>query len=250
MTDLDKLIPPSEPAQDILTTVLSAGVSAFPVGGGAVARVIDGAIAARAAERQHAYNVAVVAELNHIAERLDRSLTIADVIRSDEFISALSRTQREAAETASETKRARLARATVQSGPWSDVRASDRAAFLRLVAKYEDLHVWLLAYFADPAAWLDAHGLGYVYREGLSEVGAHVAEALGVGMEGSRSTEDIPYSVGDALDDLITDSTMSLVQLDGVVDDPFAPMITPRGRRFLEYLREDSPDHVEAPRDI
>ncbi len=114
MADFENLVPPHEPAEDTLTTVIGMGIDTIPLIGQAAGRLLDHAIAARAAQRRHEFDLAIVSELRRLAEDqgLD-ALTVADVVASDEFLATLARTQREAAETASESRRRRLALAAV-----------------------------------------------------------------------------------------------------------------------------------------
>lgn len=248
MTDLSALIPSHEPADDTLATVGGMALESIPLLGPLAGRALDHALATRERERRHEFDRAIVGELQRLAERMDETLTVADVVRSDEFFAALNYARRAAAETADDAKRQRLARAAAEAGPWSDFAASERAGFLRLVSKYDELHIWLLTYFADPVAWLDAHGLAHVHDGvNVGEIGEHVAEALDVGIPGDRQSDDVPHIVTDALEDLIGDNTMSLFSLASIRDRPFASQLTDRGRRFLAYLREESPADKPRP---
>lgn len=248
MTDLAALIPPHDPAEDAFATVGGMALDSIPLLGPLAGRALDHALATRERERRREFDVAVVAQLQSLAEGSEAVLTVADVVASDEFLAAITYTRRVAAETAEEAKRQRLALAAAQAGAWSDIAASERAGFLRLAAKYDELHIWLLAYFADPIRWLDAHGLTHVH-DGITvdDRGTQLAEALGLGPEGERSADDVPDVVQDALDELATDSVLSPIVLDMARDEPFAPQLTSRGRRFLAFLRETAPEHQEPP---
>ena len=101
MTDLDALVPPHEPAEDTLAFAGKAALSLVPVVGPLAAETLAHALETRQAERQHEFNVAIAQALTDAISRLDEAATIEDIVGSDEFIAAVTRAQRAAAETAS-----------------------------------------------------------------------------------------------------------------------------------------------------
>lgn len=245
MTDLASLIPSPEPAEDALITALGMGLDAIPVVGPMATRALDHAIAVRASERRHAYDLAVIAELRRLGEATHDGLTVADVVGSDEFLATLSRTQRQADETASQGKRQRLARATVSALSASTFSRVERAQFLRHVEEFEDLHVWLVNYFASPRAWLDAHGMSDVYSNPFGGTPLNPLERVFGAPESSWIAP--------------VESAISTLDGHGLVSVPPQNMTsmgmvetrtTDRGRRFLEYLRDDHPAETEPPTEL
>lgn len=245
MTDLENLVPSPEPAEDTIITALEVGLDAIPVIGPMATRVIDHALSVRADERRHDFDMAVIAELRRLAESVDNTLTVAEVLSSDDFAATLARTQRLAAETASETKRERLARATVGTLSSSAVSRVERAQFLRYIEEFEDLHVWLLGYFASPRAWLDAHSMSDVYT----------------GPTGGTVLDPFARIFGAPEADWITPVETAIATLDGygLVSVPRQHMTgsgmvetrtSDRGRRFLEHLHEDAPAGAEPPTEL
>ncbi|MBO0979280.1 hypothetical protein [Microbacterium sp. SD291] len=100
------------------------------------------------------------------AETLAHALESRQTQRQHEFIAAVTRAQRASAETASQQKRQRLAAAVANGGSWAPFAATEREQFTRLVDEFDALHIWLLHYFTNPRAWLQARDL---YRQGIFE---------------------------------------------------------------------------------
>lgn len=246
MTDLSGLIPPHEPAEDALATVGGMALDAIPLLGPLAGRALDHALAARERERRHEFDTTIVGEIQRLAERTEAAITVADVVNSDEFLATLARTRREAAETASTSKRQRLARAAVAAlDPNAPARA-ERESYLRLVTELDDLHIWLLAYFADPRAWLDRHGLLGTYENVASgNADGPLKHALG--------SLDIPFSesVEAALSDLerldLASVSPRVLRPMVTTDAMFQGRLSTRGRAFLTYLDEGDPADADPP---
>ncbi len=240
MTDLVSAVPPHEPADDTLAYVGKAAIGAIPLVGSIAAETLAHALDTRQAARQHDFNMQVAYALADALERLDENLTVEDVVDSDEFIAAITRAQRAAAETASQAKRRRLASAVVNGGSWAPFSASEREQFTRLVDDFDELHVFLLHYFTDPKSWLEAHDLfsqhSNIYMAG---VGRPLASALGA--PESEWKAPVTQAVADlartGLADVPLTTTMSA---DGV----FSPRTHQKGSRFLAFIGE--PPSVEA----
>ncbi|MEU4015813.1 hypothetical protein AB0E56_11165 [Microbacterium sp. NPDC028030] len=244
MTDLADLIPPHDPSEDTLAAVGGMALDAIPILGPLAGRALDHALAARERERRHEFDIGVVSALQQLAERSDTALTLADVVNSDEFLATLARVQREAAETASHTKRRRLARAAVSALDPSAPPRAERADFLRLIIELEDLHIWLLAFFADPRAWLDAHDLAHVYEN------SGLGSSPGVALEAALNYHDMTFSVSieAALDDLegrgLASAQLRTFMAQGGMVQPRA---SARGLALLQYLDEGNPAEAEPP---
>lgn len=240
MTELEALIPPHEPAEDTLATVGGIALDSIPLLGPIAGRALDHALAARERERRHEFDTAVVAEVQRLAERTRAALTVADVVNSDDFIATLARTRREAAETASRTKRQRLARAAVAALDPGALSRAEREDYHRLIADLDDLHIWLLAYFAGPRAWLDAHGLTHAYQQ-------ITAGSPQVHLETALAHFGVTFSapVVAALADLerlgLADVQERTLRNFSTASGMLEPRTTPRGRAFLAYLGDGSP---------
>lgn len=243
-------VPPHEPAEDAFVLAARAGLALIPGVGGLAGDVWAHSLDTRDKRQRHDYDIKVARALDLLVKRDRDAPSVDDIIASDEFLAAINFTRRVASETVSEAKRERLAQAAASSGPWSDFTSSERSGYLRLVAKYDELHIWLLAYFADPVAWLDAHELTHVHEDvTAAEMGTQIAWALDVGFGDERSPDDVPAVVQDALEDLAMDSVLSPILLQTIRDRPFAGQATSRGRRLLAYLRE-TPISVPVPSDL
>ncbi|MGM7671910.1 hypothetical protein [Microbacterium sp. A93] len=243
MTDLADLIPPHDPAEDTLATVGGMALDAIPLLGPLAGRVLDHALATRERERRHEFDTAIVDEVQRLAERTNAALTVADVVNSDEFLATLARTRREAAETASATKRQRLARAAASTlDPGAPERA-ERQHYLRLIIELEDIHIWLLAYFHDPRAWLDAHDLSHAYGNNFGGSGTGPLEAA---LEHFGMTLTQP--IEGALEELerralASPQLRSFMTQGGMVQT----RTTPGANAFLQYLGEGDPADAAPP---
>lgn len=241
MTDLVSAVPPHEPADDTLAYVGKAALGAIPLVGSIAAETLAHALDMRQAERQHDFNLKVAHALTEALERLDASLTVEDVVDSDEFIAAITRAQRVASETASLSKRRRLAAAVVNGGRWAPFSASEREQFARLVEDFGELHIFLLHYFADPKAWLDAHDLESAYRNiHMGSVSTALSAALGAPEDDWRAP--VTQAVNDLSSNGLADVPLrTLMSADGVI----ASRTSEKGRRFLTFL--DEPASATAP---
>lgn len=243
MTDLVAAVPPHEPAEDALAFTGKLALSAIPVVGPLAVETIAHALDSRQSRRQHDFNVSIARTLTSALERIDAAVSLEDVIGSDEFIAAITRAQRVAAETASESKRRRLAAAVVNGGSWAPFTASEREQFTRLVDDFTDLHVWLLHYFVDPKGWLDARGLSSSY-EGIyaGSVQGPLGAALGASEEGWL---DAVRQVSGDLDR----AALGSIPLSGMMTQggTVQPRTSEKGRRFLAFLNEPSSLDVEPP---
>lgn len=237
---LEPLIPPHEPASDALITVAGIAIDAIPIIGPMGTRALDHALATRDRERRLEFDRAVVAELQRQA---DSSLTVGDVVSSDEFLAALARGQRVAAEASSAAKRTRLAAAVASTVTDKTLSANERGGFWRYVEQYDDLHIWLLSFFSSPIDWLDAHGLSAAHERIR---GGTVAEPLTAALGSDpRSTP----TVRDAIEELQRDMMLGAFDLNTDRSDrgQFSPQTTNRGRRFLAFLHERAPHTAETP---
>ncbi|MBN8206997.1 hypothetical protein JF550_13670 [Microbacterium esteraromaticum] len=243
MTDLTNLIPSHEPSEDTLATVGGMALDAIPLVGPLAGRALDHALAMRERERRREFDLAIVGEVQRLAEQAETALTVADVVSSDEFLATLARTRREAAETASTTKRQRLARAAVSSlDPGAPSRA-EREGYLRLIIELDDLHIWLLSYFVHPRKWLETHDLAHTYANVSAGSPALPLEAA-LGHFGHTSSAPVENALAD-------------IQRRGLVDVPLRtfmsqsgmlqPRITSRGRALLHFLNQGNAADAVPP---
>ena len=243
MTDLDALVPPHEPAEDTLAFAGKAALSMVPVLGALAAETLTHALERRQAQRQHEFNVAIAQSLSTALEKLDETTRIEAIVGSDEFIAAVSRAQRAASETASHLKRQRLAAAVANGGSWSPFAASEREQFTRLVEEFDALHIWLLHYFTDPVAWLQAHDL---YQQHANVMMGGVDGPIGSALNVSPNVWDGP--VKQAAADLDRNGLASIplttmMSAQGI----FASRTSSKGRRFLAYINETDSTAMDAP---
>lgn len=243
MSDLDALVPPHEPAEGALAFAGKAALSVVPVIGPLAAETLAHALESKQAQRQHDFNVAIAAALTAAIERLDGSTTFEDMVSSDEFIAAITRGHRVAAETSSEQKRRRLAEAVVNGGSWAPFAEAEREQFTRLVGDFDALHIWLLHYFTDPAGWLQARDL---YQQHTNIVMAAIEDPLGSAFNVPQADWDGP--VRQAAADLDRNGLASIplttmMSAHGI----FAPRTSSKGKRFLKFINEPDSIVIDAP---
>ncbi len=242
MTDLEAAVPPHEPAEDTLALVGKMGLSAIPIVGQMAAETLAHALETRQAQRQHDFNVTIARALTAALERLDDSITIEEVVESDDFLAALTRAQRAASETSSESKRARLAAAVARSGSWAQFARSEREQFLRLAESFGDLHVWLLHYLDDGVDWLRSNNIPPL----------HTTEASNENP--LNQIFHVPLShwwgpVSQATDDLERERLVAIpTELADWPARQLSARTTPKGRHFLRFLAEPSGASAEPPR--
>ncbi|MFC4138486.1 MULTISPECIES: hypothetical protein [unclassified Microbacterium] len=152
MTDSDLTVPADGDAGEMTAHFVSSIVELVPGVGPTAARAIDYKMARRKAARDREFQIAVVAAIKKLWEESENRPSIEEVFDSDEYLAAFERCARAASETASETKRARLARAAASAVLLRGIKGTENDMFLELTERYSDLHVWLLAFYSDPAA--------------------------------------------------------------------------------------------------
>ena len=240
MTELDALVPPHEPSEDTFAFVGKAALSMVPIVGPLAADALAHALESRQAQRQHEFNVAIAHALSTALEKLDDATNIEDVMRSDEFIAGVTRAQRVAAETANQQKRRRLAAAVANGGSWAPFAATEREQFIRLVDEFDALHIWMLHYFSDPRAWLQARDL---YRQHENTVMGGIDGPLGTALAAHPNVWNGPVTQAAADLDrtgLASIPLTTMMSASGI----FGPRTSAKGRRFLAFI--DEPDSVAA----
>lgn len=234
MSDLRDKVPESDPDKDALQDYALTAVDALvPIFGGVAADLSRGVLARRADERQHAFNRAVAEEVVALAQLVD-GLTPESIVESDEFMAAFARGSRAAAETDSAAKRARLARVVARMGPWNDLAKERREYFFDLTGKYNDIHVFLLKYFVNPAEWLRKHDADFDPNSIMMGAVATVLERYVFPHEPNWRS--------------VVNPALGELQRDGMADVPLSTMMsgdgtiqnrtTIEGSAFLSFLAE------------
>lgn len=240
MSDLGNLVPPHEPAEDLLAFAGKSALSMIPLVGQLAADTLAHALETRQTERQHEFNLAIARALTEVTSQLQEAWSAEDILSSDDFIAAVTRAQRAAAETSSAQKRQRLAAAVAHSGSWAPFSVTEREQFTRLIIEFDALHIWLLHYFCGPAEWLQARGL--YARYGGIMTGSVVGPLESV-FGARRSVWGAP--VQQAAADLERNGLGSIpltatMGFSGI----FQARTSEKGQRFLLFLNE--PDSVNA----
>lgn len=246
MTDLDALVPPHEPADDTLAFAGKAVLSLVPIVGTLAAETLAHALEARQAQRQHDFNVEIARALTAVIEQLSEATTIEDIVASDEFIAAVTRAQRAAAETASLDKRRRLAAAVANGGSWAAFSTTEREQFTRLVDEFDALHIWLLHYFTNPSAWLQARDL---YQQHESIMMGGIVGPLESALSAPQNVWQ--GAVTQAAADLDRNGLASIplttmMSAQGIL----APRTSDKGHRFLTFIHEPDSTGANAPANL
>lgn len=229
MSDLISAVPPNDPDHDAVVDYSLIGVSFLPIAGQPIAELVRGSIARREAERQYDFNVKVATALDAL---VDRSVwTVESVLDSDDFMAAVSKGSRAAAETASDAKRERLAAAAAMSGPWFDMEPTRKMQFLDMVTRYEDIHVLLLTYFRDPRAWLAMNSNWQPGRYMTAGISTMLGEYV---FADAPSWQEV---VGPVLAEFVADG-VAQVPINTTMSESglLEPRTYPRGNDFLDYI--------------
>lgn len=241
MSDLSSQVPPFEPAEGALTAVGKGALGIVPGVGPIAAEALAYAMETRQAARQHDFDTLMAHALDDAIARLDNSVTLEDIVDSDEFVAAVTAARRAAAETASEGKRRRLAKAVTNAGVWASFSDSERSQFARLVISFEDLHVWLLHYLDDGIGWAAAHGIGLDGQYAASDENP-LTTILGVPL----SEWWPPFA--QAVADLERERLVAIQrELANAHDRELYARTTPKGRKFLHYLSEPASTEANPP---
>lgn len=243
MTKLEDLIPKQNRGQDAAVAAGKAALSVIPFVGPFASEGLSFALDGRQAKRQREFNKAVAHELNRVMESIPEPLTPEQLVESDEFCTAVTRAQRLASETASEDRRRWLAAAVANGGSWAPFSDTERQQFARLTEDLDPLHVWLLQYFQDPTAWLQAHNL---YERHSNIYMAGVETPLESAFNSNQSVWGGPVKQAAAELEragLASIPLGTIMSASGV----FSPRTSAKGTRFLLFINETDPAHSEAP---
>lgn len=243
MTELQDLVPEQNRGKDVAAAAGKAALAAIPFVGPFASEGLSFVLEGRQAQRQQEFNAAVARELDRVMGSISEPLTPEQLVESNEFCAAVTRAQRLAAETADEERRRWLAASVANSGSWAPFSETERQQFDRLVEDLDPLHVWLLHYFQDPAAWLQAHDL-YEQHSGLYMAGVETPLASALNASQSVWGEVVRQAAAEleraGLASIPLGTTMSA---SGV----FSRRTSARGSRFLLFIHETDSVHADAP---
>lgn len=243
MAGFDAEPPPHEPGKDHALFTVKAAVSLVPIAGPLVSETLAHVVNTRQAKRAHEFDVAVATALTTLFEQSENQINVEEVVDSDAFVAAVTRAQRAASETASAEKRRRLAAAVSNAGDWAPFSVAEREQFIRLVEEFGALHIWLLHYFVDPAAWLRAHDL---YEQHSNIYMGSITNPLQSALGASKS--EWFESVSQACADLDREGLASvplttMMSASGI----FEPRTAQKGSRFLAFIAEPNSAEAEPP---
>lgn len=244
--NLESAVPPHEPSEDALAFAGKTALNAIPIVGPMAAEALAHALDSRQAARRHEFDLLLARSLQDVLDQLDGALTIETVVNSDEFVAAVARAQRAAAETAGESKRRRLARAAVNDGSWAPFTRSERHQFVRLVRDFDDLHVFLLQYFTDPTAWLSTHGHQEVMA-GIFMAGVQTPFAAIFELPQAEWSGPVEQAVKDLKAAGLADIPLTtMMSTDGIL----ASRTNEKGRRFLSFIAASNLAEAKPPQQL
>ena len=243
MTELEDLVPKQNRGQDLAAGAGKAALSAIPFVGPIASEGLSLILDSRQAMRQQEFNTAVAHELSRVMASIAESLTPEQLIESDEFCAAVTHAQRLAAETASKDRRRWLAAAVANAGSWAPFSETERQQFGRLTEDLDPLHVWLLQYFKDPTAWLQAHDL-YAEHSNIYMAGVETPLESAFNANSSVWGEPVKQAAADLeRAGLASIPLGTMMSANGVL----SPRTSARGIRFLLFINEVDPAHADAP---
>lgn len=235
MTERDLALPAADEASDLSAHIGASLLELVPGVGPTAARALDFKMARRKAAREREFQVAVMGAIRDLWEESESRPRIEDLLDSDRFVAAFERCSRAAAETTSNGKRSRLARAAASAVFAGSLGDSEVETVLELTERYSDLHIWILTFYCDPEGWLKANGMGDAASQGIR--GGKRDEPLLAALDLEPRDMQIVRS---AIEDLQRDVMLAAFDLSESVGDrkQFAPQTRRRGRRLLRFLRE------------
>lgn len=245
MTDLNALLPDDENDSSGLAAHIGASIiELLPGIGPTAARALDFKVARRNSERDRRFQVAMIAEIKGLWESLKNRPSIEDVIDSDRFTAVFNRCSRAASQTTSETKRARLARAGAAAVLPGTIREAEVEVFLDYIDRYTDLHIWLVVFYCDPEAWLNANDLQDFANPRIR--GGKRKEPLDAAL---NLDSEAMFTVYDAIEDLQRDMMLGIFDLNEDVADrrQYEPQTRQRARRFLRFIGDEGRFDLERP---
>lgn len=244
--DLVAMVPAHEPAEELLAFAGQQALGVIPVVGSIAADTLAHALQARQAQRQHDFDVAIAGALTRVLTTIHDAPAVEDIVNSDEFVAAVTRAQRAAAETASADKRRRLAAAVANGGSWAPFSASEREQFTRLAEEFSPLHIWLLHYFVDPERWMTARGLFAQFSHvTMGTVQRPLQTALGAsGDLDDQWWEAVAQAAGDLeRNGLGRIPLATMMSSDGI----FESRTSDKGLRFLLFINEPASAEQDPP---
>lgn len=157
MTDrLSDQVPEFDPVQEGVNIAGMAGLELLPGIGGALSTIVGGALSSQAEQRNLRLFAMITNVVDDLASKVD-GLTVEGVVQNPRFLAAAEKVIRAAQETSDEEHRARLIGALRHAGPWSKQEKYSAERMTDLLTRIGPLHMFLLRFFADPAAWLAEH---------------------------------------------------------------------------------------------
>lgn len=244
MVDLDKHLSSETEEAEALGLHLGATLLDLVPGiGPALARALEFKVGRRAAEAERRFRVDLVAAIKEMWEKLEDRPNIEDVFDSDRFVATFAACTRAAAETSSESKRARLAKAAASAVLPSSLEETEIETNLRFVERYSDIHVWLLAFYCDPATWLRGNGMAAAADDRIR--GGRRDEPLNAALGSGAARMRV---VRDAIEDLQRDMMLVTFDLSESVGErqQFTGQTRRRGRRLLAFIDQEATE-MAAP---
>lgn len=240
--DLSDWTEPPDAVKGSLTAAGLGAIGAIPVAGAPLTAAIDAAVSHRHEKWLREGFSRVAARLRAL-EEAGTGPSVQDVLDSDEFIAACAAVSQDLQRTASEEKRRRLADVLTKMGPWGPEDAETRRQFFSYVESYDEPHMLMLDFFADPVGWIRRGTPAY---DPASYMAGGVATLL--------TSYMFPADPGwqERLGPVLAQ-----LQSDGLIESPglnttmtsqgmHASRLTRRGRRFLRFIRAD--DEIESER--
>lgn len=153
---MTRLTPPQASRLDTVLTFVRAALSAVPVAGSPAVELLSLLVTPPIEQRRNDWMEMVADGICQLQQ--EEKLRVEDLPTNDAFIDTVLQATQAAVRTASESKRAALRNAVLNSALPNSPDETKRQIFVRLIDDFTEWHLRILDVFTDPPAWFQSRG--------------------------------------------------------------------------------------------
>lgn len=153
----DKLNPPQSGTADTAFNLMKGAIGSVPLAGPFAAEFIATLVSPSLERRRDEWMQVVADELRRLADR--GKVDLEQLKANQEFVDILIQATSAALRTRHAEKREALRNAVLNTTLGASPDEVERAMFLHLIEQFTPLHIQMLQFYRDPAAWLDRMGV-------------------------------------------------------------------------------------------
>lgn len=153
---MTRLTPPQASRLDTVLTFVRAALSAVPVAGSPAVELLSLLVTPPIEQRRNDWMEMVADGICQLHQ--EEKLRVEDLPTNDAFIDTVLQATQAAVRTASESKRAALRNAVLNSALPNSPDETKRQIFVRLIDDFTEWHLRILDVFTDPPAWFQSRG--------------------------------------------------------------------------------------------